>query len=253
MRNMLMKYAVITHQQNHARLQSLRATADSLDETIKTTIRLLADTRKEIQSIPSLESDNLREVGVDELLQYAKFIAPTTVPPTFQKPIPNDDQLPTKKPPAASSEPGFELGANGIATPAQQQEDIITNPGYTKSGGEAGTAAAAAGESTTTTAAAAAPPPPPPIVYDFVPWPDVAKINSGALGAIQRLLEEGRDPGEILSKEEQAEVERRRREEEAREKKEAEERERENAIAFGGGYAMAGRRKTEVVFNPDDL
>ncbi|KAF7190600.1 Mediator of RNA polymerase II transcription subunit 4 [Pseudocercospora fuligena] len=214
---------LVTHQQNHQRLVSLRATADSLDATIKNTIRLLADTRREIQSIPSVDSEDRREVGVEELLQYAKFIAPTTVAPTFRKPLP-DEQMPKKKKEAAT-----EVGANGIATP------VDTNPAYTKSGEEKKEAEPAA---------------PPPPAYDFVPWPDHGKITAGALGDIQRMLDAGQDPAAVLSAEEQAEVDRKRKEQEAEERKKAEELERQQRDAFGD-YS-SGRRGT-VVFNPDDL
>ncbi|KXT08725.1 hypothetical protein AC579_6197 [Pseudocercospora musae] len=213
---------LVTHQQNHQRLVSLRATADSLDATIKNTIRLLADTRREIQSIPTVDSEDRREVGVEELLQYANFIAPTTVAPTFRKPLP-DEQMPKKKVGA------MDVGANGIATP------VDTNFAYTKSGEEK---------------REAGPADPPAPAYDFVPWPDHGKIAAGALGDIQKMLDAGQDPAAVLSAEEQAEVDRKRKEQEAEERKKAEELERQQRDAFGD-YS-SGRRGT-VVFNPDDL
>ncbi|EME81501.1 uncharacterized protein MYCFIDRAFT_140785 [Pseudocercospora fijiensis CIRAD86] len=221
---------LVTHQQNHQRLVSLRATADSLDAAIKNTIRLLADTRREIQSIPSVDCEDRREVGVEELLQYAKFIAPTTLAPnpTFRKPLP-DEHMPKKK------EGATEVGANGIATP------VDTAPAYTKSAEE---------KKDPEPAAPPAPAPAPAPAYDFVPWPDYGKITAGALGDIQRMLDAGQDPAAVLSAEEQAEVDTKRREQEAEERRRAEELERQQRDAFGD-YS-SGRRGT-VVFNPDDL
>lgn len=83
----------------------------------------------------------------------------------------------------------------------------------------------------------------------FEAWPEHWTIQSGALGAIQRMVETGRDPANVLSKEEQAEVERRRAEEEEREGREMEE--REARLNASGGR----RRETvaEEVFNPDEI
>lgn len=84
----------------------------------------------------------------------------------------------------------------------------------------------------------------------FEAWPEHYTIQAGALGAMQRMVEAGRDPAGVLSKEEQAEVEKKRAEEEERERVEMEERERRwNA----GGRGRGRERVEEEVFNPDDI
>lgn len=219
---------VIQHQKNHQRLEGLRRTTDSLDEQIKNTIRRLADMRKEIQSIPSSELGEgpRREVKVDELLSYAKYIAKTTVPPTLRKPIPE-------------AKPDAQL-TNGMATPPQatpqQEAENMTESTKDSRGvkelGEQERAFII------------------PQNLTFDPWPSDVHMKNGALGNIQAMVESGKDPASVLSPEEQAEADRKKREQE--EKDRAEEEERQKRVQAEWGY---GRRHTQVTvpFNPDDL
>lgn len=220
---------MIKHQQNHQRLEELRRTTDSLDEQIKNTIRRLAALRKDIQSIPSDESSEpRREVKVDDLLSYAKFIAKTTVPPTQRK----HAALPQTKPDAQIT--------NGIATPPQatpQQDgdnavEVNNDSRGVKELGEQELAFII------------------PKNLTFDAWPSDVHMTNGALGQIQAMVEAGRDPASVLRPEEQAEVDRKKKEEE--EKQRAEEEERQKRVAAEWGY---GRRQTVVdeSFNPDDL
>lgn len=175
-----------------------------------------------------------REIEVDELLRYAKFISRTTVPPTLPKqegrPLPAVKKEDTK--PA--------LLANGTSTPppdAQPQEQTGTAGNDEKAAAEAkymteGQRIWINGQ------------------LNFEAWPEYWTIASGSLGAIQRMVEAGQDPAGVLSKEEQAEVERRRAEEEERERVEMEERERRWAASGGG---MRRRETVEEVFNPDEI
>ena len=84
----------------------------------------------------------------------------------------------------------------------------------------------------------------------FEPWPSLDKINAGALGRIQKMVEDGKDPASILSPEEQAEADRRRAEEEERERLEEQERERRNAHLFDGMRRRAAHDQSDV-FDPD--
>lgn len=223
--------AVIKHQQNYVRLEELRRTADTLDEQIKNTIRLLADTRREIQNIPSNDDDaeERRQVSVDELLSYAKLIARTTVPPTYRKPIP----APT---PAKDESKDAQI-TNGIATPPQGMSQDM------EVGVSAGRAVKELPESRIQWII--------PPDDSFVPWPQGEMLRRGVLGKIQKMLEDKIDPESVLSPEEQAEADRRKREVEERERLEEEERQKK-AREEWGGY---NRRQTVVdePFNPDDL
>lgn len=243
---------MIKHQQNHVRLLELRQTSESLDETIKNTIRLLAETRKEIQSIPPADMSDRREVDVHELLAYAKFIAPTTVPPTFRRPLcepprshaPTADATPATLPEARI--------ANGMVTPPPHTQDApapeppSSYHTYTH-GAEADNAAQKAldeKDRAWLNPAASLP---------FEPWPSQSVIMNGALANVQRMVEQGIDPAHVLSVEEQEEADRKRKEREEADRKRQEEIERRNAEAFG----MAQRRRRtieeDVMFNPDDL
>ncbi|CZT14178.1 uncharacterized protein RCC_00152 [Ramularia collo-cygni] len=225
------------HQKNYTRIQELRQTSESHDETIKNTLRLLAETRKEIQAIPSTDTtEPRREVKVDELLAYAKFIARTTVPPTFRKPLPEDLR------PKQANGHAAQL-ANGMATPPQgdSQEGTSDNPAYVKSGN---VGIKAMGETDKAWLV--------PADLPFEPWPNHDVIMRGALAGIQKMIESGVDPASVLSPEQQAEAERLKGEEEERERKTEEDRAKRRREAFEG----YGRRQTvqeDAPFNPDDL
>ena len=176
---------VVKHQQNYLRIQELRRTSDSLDETIKNTIRLLADARRDIASIPSIDtSADRREVDVNELLSYAKYIAPTTVPPTYRKPVKDDSQSQSK---ATEPQDTTQI-ANGLSTPPQTTADDV-NPAFIKSEN--------IGLQSMEERDKAWLLPDPDV---FQPWPTQDVMNSGALGDIQRMLERGEDPKLKLSK-----------------------------------------------------
>ncbi|KAK4497630.1 hypothetical protein PRZ48_010283 [Zasmidium cellare] len=220
---------LIKHQQNHQRLEELRRTTDALDEQIKNTIRRLADLRKDIQSIPSDESSEpRRDVKVDDLLSYAKFIAKTTVPPTQRKhAIP-----PQTKPDAPTT--------NGIATPPQATPQQDGENAVDTNNDSRGIKELGEKEREFII----------PQNFTFDAWPSDVHMKNGALGQIQAMVEAGKDPASVLSPEEQAEVDRKKKEEEERQR--VEEEERQKRVAAEWGY---GRRQTvvEEPFNPDDL
>lgn len=218
------------------RIQELRQTTESLDETLKNTLRLLADTRKEIMAIPSsaTSEEPRREVDVDELLAYAKFISRTTVPPTFRK-----QDLPLLL--VAKSDGAHAQISNGMATPPHAAQDPESAP-YVRSE-NVGTKAMNEGQKRMLDAQKDLP---------FEPWPSAQIMQSGALGTMQRMLESGQDPGSVLTAEEQAEADRKKKEDEEKEKKLQEERDRRRMSMFDTSGAMRKRPTTDV-FDPDDM
>ncbi|KAK3707037.1 hypothetical protein LTR37_012369 [Vermiconidia calcicola] len=214
------------------------AVNENLDQRMRDTrqkdlhaLILLADTRKEILAIPSSTSSDgpRRQVKADDLLAYAKFISKTTVPPTFRK-----------QPPPIKSENAQAQITNGIATPpvgAHDQDNAhpagIENVG-TKAMSELQRKMLD-----------------PNNRMGFSPWPSPIVIQNGALGEIQRMIENGQDPASVLTEEEQAELDRRKKEDEERERSAQEEAERRRMSMFDTGAVRRGRR--ESVFNPDDL
>ena len=216
------------------RIQELRQTTESLDETLKNTLKVLADTRKEILAIPSSSTgeEPRRGVNVDELLAYATFISKTTVPPTFRKhdlPL-----LPTKSDNAQAQI------TNGMATPPQAAQNPESTP-YVRSE-NVGTKAMNEEQRRLLDPLKGLP---------FEPWPSHDAMQRGALGNIQRMIENGQDPENVLTAEEQAEADRKKREEEERERQVQEEAERRRMSMFDTGALR--RRATVEVINPDDF
>jgi hypothetical protein len=108
---------VTQHQANHARIQTLRAEADALEQQLKTSVAALASLRRELFDTPATTfPEDSRPVPFDELLQYAKNISTYTVPPTYR------ERIPTPPPAGQDTEPEAESNApasNGFGTPAQ--------------------------------------------------------------------------------------------------------------------------------------
>ncbi|KAF2147339.1 uncharacterized protein K452DRAFT_282345 [Aplosporella prunicola CBS 121167] len=230
------------HQANYQRILALRQTADTLDAQVKSTLTTLADTRKELINTPaSTTTANTRDVGTQELLAYAKHIGKFTVPPNYRPP-------PTKEEAAVQEKPDEDVVmTNGTPAAAaqQQQPDGPAAPEETR------TMATLSAEQKTWLAGLSALP--------FVPWPTEDKIRLGALGQIQTMVEQGRDPTTVLSPEEQAERARKaaeeeeeRRKEEERQRAEADRRRRESYAAGGGqGGGQAQAQAQAEQFNLD--
>lgn len=225
--------AVVVHQSNHLHIQELRQTTESLDETLRNTIKLLADTRKDILAIPASTTteDVRREVKVEDLLAYAKFISKTTVPPTFRK----QDLLPFH----TKSDNAQAQITNGMATPPAAKEPDGTASFQDEN---VGTKAMSEEQKRLLNPLQGLP---------FEPWPSHEVIQRGALGAIQRMIENGQDPGDMLTAEEQAELDRKKTEDEELEKRALEEAERRRMSMFDTGAIR--RRPTLDVFDPDDV
>ncbi|KAH9807337.1 mediator of RNA polymerase II transcription subunit 4-like [Teratosphaeria destructans] len=215
---------LVHHQRNHLRIQELKRITENNDEKLKNYIRSLAELRKEITAIPSTERTiSTRQASVDELLSYANFLSPTTVPPTLRR-----------KPDVQTEPRGAPHVTNGMATPpaGAQGADSAAKAGNTEVKDEPDEAPANS-------------------YIAWEPWPSQGAILSGALADIQRLVEAGQDPASILTPAEQAEQDRLRAEEKEREEKEElerlrEKRERGQFDTYDSRFANAG------VFNPDD-
>lgn len=224
------------HHANYARILALRRTAEALDENIKSTLRMMAETRKEMLSIPAKQgAAPAREVPVEELLSYAKFISKTTVPPTFRGHIPK--HILSDRP---STEEAQTQITNGMATPAANGQD-----GPSDQQSPEGIAMATLSQDTKDMLD-------PLSKLPFVPWPSQDIIRMGALAEIQGMLEDGKDPTNVLSKEELAAQEQRRLEEEERLRLEEDERERKRMESYAA-RAPGVQQAAEPVFDPDEL
>lgn len=179
-------------------------------------------------AIPSNRSSEgeRRQVEVDELLAYAKFISKTTVPPTSQK------KKDTSSVPIKREETDVHM-TNGITTPpagiglntSTQNVDVKTADIQAKADGDEDEPA-------------------------FIPWPAQDVIQRGALADVQRLIESGRDPGSVLTADEQAQLDEERKAEDERARLAQEEAERRRMSMFDTSIR---RSTTADVFNPDDL
>lgn len=182
---------VARHQANHARLQTLRAEADALEEQLKSSVAALADLRKELSETPAtVFPDNSRPVPFDELLQYAKSISKYTVPPTFRERVPDPDGATDKDkevPEGLASAPA----TNGLNTPTTAVAPIEPPKDTTEAQKD--------GEETEAAV--------PEITaeeeewlkklkdnnFKWFPWPDEDKIRRGNLWKLYHYREQGRN------------------------------------------------------------
>jgi hypothetical protein len=175
------------HQANHARIQTLRAEEDALEQQLKTSVAALASLRRQLFDTPATTfPEDSRPVPVDELLQYAKSISKQTVPPTYREPVPSSLAADKdKEPEGDSSGPA----SNGVSTPAQEP----TREAHAQ--GEEGAAV-------------------PEVTEEEVewlkklnatnnqwqPWPHNDKIRRSNLMQIQYLIDTKQDPTQIDAK-----------------------------------------------------
>ncbi|KAB2575579.1 putative mediator of rna polymerase ii transcription subunit 4 protein [Lasiodiplodia theobromae] len=195
------------HQANYQRILALRQTADALDSQVKSTLSLLADTRRELIATPATgPAPNARDVTTAELLAYAKHIGKFTVPPNFRPP-------PRKEDAAASAQDKADEDVtmtNGAAAAAPEPQQTEATEEETR------TMATLNAEQKAWLAGLGALP--------WFPWPTEDKIRQGALGQIQTMVEQGKDPTTVLSPEEQEERARKAAEEEEEQRQEEERR-----------------------------
>jgi len=172
------------HQANHKRILALRQTADQLDAQIKSTIRTLAETRRELIDTPfTTFDDNSRDVPLETMLSYATQIAPFTVPPTSTTSIaPATEDLVIKteasgpqipngtapSPPAPGTSPN-----TGTQTPA----DALAPTSAAEPHPDPSFAHLMGGLKAVLEAQRRVP---------FVPWPDENRMRAGGLMALQQ-------------------------------------------------------------------
>jgi len=228
---------VAIHQANYARILELRQVAEVLDERIKSTVSMFAETRKELLSIPiKPEPRSVRKVPISDVLSFAKFISKTTVPPTFRGHIPKD--VLTSNLPVARTQTQF---TNGMATPAGAGTDGDLQQPQTE-----GVGMSTLSQDTKDMLD-------PLSKLPFVPWPSQDIIRMGALADIQGMLEDGKDPSTVLSREEQEAEDKRKAEEQERLRLEEEERERRRQESYAMRGAQGRQEAAEAVFDPDEL
>ncbi|KAI0128124.1 hypothetical protein F4776DRAFT_629338 [Hypoxylon sp. NC0597] len=219
-----------THQANYRRIQDLRAATASFDAQIKDTLRLLANTRKELvgaratifpSDVPSYD------INYDELLAYARRISKTTMPPagTINSASSTDAEVKNGEgsamqtaaaTPAGQTPNGTQpaAAANGIQLQIQDPNSQPHTSIATPSGGGGNTATNLPEEMQMSMN--------PYSGFEFIPWPNEEQVRQGALVSLAFLAEQGIDPENYDPEEER---QRKKREEE--EQKQAEERERQ--------------------------
>lgn len=234
---------VAIHQANYARILALRQTAEALDEQVKSTLSLLAATRKELLETPAtVVPASSRAVPFDELLQYAKKISTTSRPP-HRHPGPPVLEKPAKDEQEADGDADMANGIDAtelVADEAEQPSKPVSKSETVLSDAQKAWLDVSS-------------------KVEWVPWPQTDKIRSGALADIQRLLDQGRDPSTVLSPEEQEAEDKRRAEDEERRKKEEEELDRQRrerahatAVAAHGRQEQAAAALDFDLYNPEE-
>lgn len=174
------------HQFHHAHILRLRSALEAQDARRKSTLILLADTRKDLLSTPATTfPEPSRNVPYTELLDYAKRISRYTIPPTLREPSSQ-----TKSDPIASTiadTAPLENGVGDAVTEARETNAIangeVLQDGESKGVGEKSLEPADVQWLN------------PLAQAQFTPWPTEDIIKRGALGQIQVMLEQGFDHG----------------------------------------------------------
>jgi Vitamin-D-receptor interacting Mediator subunit 4 len=192
--------AVVQHQDNYTRLEHLRQLEKRLDDQIKATVQLLADTRRELKAARFTEfPTDARPVPLDELLRFAKNISKFTVPPTgalSQQPtVTNGSEN------AGTGEGDIAVAGSPTVHESVKPGIITTQPTPSATHEAAGNGAEdiykvgdpgvgwqtlAEHHKSWLNQFAQTP---------FMPWPNDDFIKAGALSNIQTLIEQGHDPG----------------------------------------------------------
>ncbi|KAF2664482.1 hypothetical protein BT63DRAFT_429246, partial [Microthyrium microscopicum] len=166
------------HQDNYARLLQLRALADSLDNQVKESVRTIADLRSQLVDLEWTEvSTKGREVGVAELLRFAKNISRFTVPHT----MPDERKV---EEPVPEDAPATEAAAiPDVLEPAQTD----TSEGATKKDDFAWSNLPSAEQEMLQANQRAL----------FLPFPNADEIQASALSAITKQVNEGLLPADL--------------------------------------------------------
>lgn len=231
-----------THQNNHARIQKLRQETADLDAQIKNTISVLWTTRKEITATPTTNFPTKGpkyQFTYSELLDYARFISPTTLPsPGITNGVDLSVPLPTTTaaPGSQADDAAATADASRVQTPAggtTASASAAATPVATTGSGAGGAAnnvegaTSQAAESSQVSAVPSLPDHLNPAAKPaegstFYPWPEEVQIRGGALATNQQLRAAGIEP----RGHDPVEEERRAAAAAEQERKEAEERQR---------------------------
>ncbi|KAI1100471.1 hypothetical protein F4804DRAFT_336238 [Jackrogersella minutella] len=206
-----------THQSNYRRIEDLRAATASFDAQIKDTLRLLANTRKELVGAPAtvFPSDvPSYDINYDELLAYARRISKTTMPPAgaVAHSGGQSGMETTAATPAAGATPNGAPATNGVQQQQQQQQSEQQNPAVTTTGENAATSLPEDLQWHLN----------PYSGFEFLPWPNEEQVRQGALVSLAFLAEQGIDAEDY-----DPEREKQRKKQEEEEQKQAAERERQ--------------------------
>ncbi|KAL2177806.1 vitamin-D-receptor interacting mediator subunit 4-domain-containing protein [Thermothelomyces heterothallicus CBS 202.75] len=260
------------HQNNNARIQQLRQETARYDSQIKDIASSLWNMRKELKAVPTTgipPSGKKNQFTTAELLAYARRISRNTLPLPG---VTNGVDMSTTAPPTQSADP-----EDSFRLPSQPSQTRTPNTSFNLSfSGAVGTPGGATNTPTPNTAndtqpTTQLPPSQPPKtttedrlpqhlkpainpLHDaaFHPWPTEAQIRSGALAAIQRLVDagidpKGYDPEEEERKRKAEEQARREAEERARQEREAAERRvREERERMARERELARQREGEA-------
>ncbi|KAI1348207.1 vitamin-D-receptor interacting mediator subunit 4-domain-containing protein [Xylaria sp. FL0043] len=219
-----------THQSNYQRLQDLRASTAKYDTQIKDTLRLLANTRKELvhASATVFPDGPNYEIRYDELLSYARRISKTTIPPVgavnaISAAISESSQIKGEAASAPETAATTPAGGTPNGTTPQPQP---TQPSLTVTANGGGGGGGGGGDASQQTMSTDLPEPlatflNPHSAYTFVPWPSEEQVRHGAIASLAYMAEQGIEPEGY-----DPEVERARKEREEEERKQAEEEER---------------------------
>ncbi|KAI1759787.1 hypothetical protein GGR53DRAFT_471005 [Hypoxylon sp. FL1150] len=226
------------HQSNYRRVQDLRTATASFDAQIKDTLRLLANTRKElVGTSATVFPSDAPSYGIDydELLGYARRISKTTMPPAGAL---NGVRADGPEGPSGAGTAAT-TPAGGTPNGAQSQPALANGatpqdpPLLLLSSSSQQTIAVTAADGSNSTTVQL----PedlqmqlnPYQAFSFVPWPNEEQVRKGALASLSFLADQGIDPENYdpeLEKQRKEQEEEERRAREDRERVEREERDR---------------------------
>ncbi|KAI0393201.1 vitamin-D-receptor interacting mediator subunit 4-domain-containing protein, partial [Xylariaceae sp. FL0594] len=217
-----------THQLNQQKIEILRASTAKQDAQIRDTLRLLANTRKELVSASATalpEGVPSYDIRYDELLAYARRISKTTIPPVGAL---NAIESTLSSTSGAGSPPQLKGETTTIAITSAPETAATTPAGGTPTTTTTTTTTTTPAVNGTGTATAGATPQPhsqtnqisplpangqphsqqtqsshtllpeplaaflnPHSAYTFVPWPSEEQIRTGSTAALAYLIEQG--------------------------------------------------------------
>lgn len=246
------------HQSNRLKILAHEAASARLDASIRDAITLLASTRREVVSATATkfpEDQPRHPYTYSELLGFAQRISKTSLPPPgvlSSFPTANPAGVDASNTPDTGPTAPNSAGIPG-ATPL---------PSATDANGSGATPAPTPGDAHPAASSTAAAPPiqgaetslptalhahlNPHLSAAFVPWPEEDKLRSGALSALQSLVDRGVDPAgydpEAADRQRAAEEAARRAEREEAERQAREDWERRRAAAAAAAEAEQHRR-----------